>query len=105
MKISMKNDLCGVLNNGPLMVSVGGWVNETSGVFPFHYLKKNTTVVEDRAEKYKNLLEENSNNNIINNNRQYESSEAASSDVIDLFILPDHVTSYIVQSAFKKKKL
>lgn len=88
MKISMKNDLCGVLNNGPLMVSIGGWVNETTGIYPFNRLKK---VYPDRTENNSNLLQD-------NNDKLYEKSDTNTVSDIDLFVLPDHVTSYIVQS-------
>lgn len=84
MKISMKNDLCGVLNNGPLMVSVGGWINETVG-YPFEKLKKQT------------------HNEDVSQNKQFHTNQAADeNEIFDLFTRPDHVTSYI--KSFNREK-
>ena len=78
MKISMKKDFCGVLNNGPLMVSVGDWTKET---FPFLQMKK----VVSNNDKFK--LNSKEGNSFVDANS--DSAEA------DFFVIPDHVTAYI----------
>ena len=83
MKISMKKDFCGVLNNGPLMVSVGGWSNET---FPFQHMKK---VISSDSNKFD--LQAKERNSLFKENGA-ESTEA------DFFVIPDHVTAYVNES-------
>jgi len=78
MKISMKKDFCGVLNNGPLMVSVGDWTKET---FPFLQMKK----VVSHDDKFN--LNSKEGNTLVDRNS--ENTEA------DFFVIPDHVTAYI----------
>ena len=70
MKISMKDDLCGVLQNGALMASLLNWKGDS---FPFLQMKKLRTVVE--AKEFNRLDE-----------LEHE---------IDLFTLPSHVISYM----------
>lgn len=88
MKISTKNDLCGVLNNGPLMVSIGRWANVTNSPYAFTKMRKNPDLVSSLSNSLPNGKETQLFTTISKDNK----------NDIDLFILPDHVTSYIVRS-------
>ena len=79
MKISMKKDFCGVLNNGPLMVSVGGWANETT--YPYQRMKK---VVSNDGNKFKMMM---------STERESFSQNHVETEA-DFFVIPDHVTAY-----------
>ena len=90
MKISMEKDFCGVLNNGPLMISVGGWANETTSL-PFEHMKK-----------------------VTNNNYQYKIDSKEANKLLDenhgktetdFFLLPDHVTAYINEVSDNKEPI
>ena len=78
MKISMKKDFCGVLNNGPLMVSVGGWANETT--YPFQHMKR---VVSSDGNKL----------TVSPSERDSFSKDHIETEA-DFFVIPDHVTAY-----------
>ena len=78
MKISMKKDFCGVLSNGPLMVSVGGWSNETT--YPFQSMKK---VVSTDGNKF-----------TVSSSDHYSFSKDHIETEADFFVIPDHVTAY-----------
>ncbi|XP_066922832.1 counting factor associated protein D-like [Clytia hemisphaerica] len=86
MKISMKKDFCGVLSNGPLMVSVGGWSNET---FPFQHMKR---VVPSDSKKFDLQAKE---RNALFKENGAELTES------DFFVIPDHVTAYVNESPKK----
>ena len=74
IKISMKNDLCGVLKNGVLMVSFDNRANADSRKFPFETMEK---------QKYHTSKEE-----VLEDLGDIQ-------DEIDLHKIPDHVTSYL----------
>ena len=74
----MKKDFCGVLSNGPLMVSVGGWSNETT--YPFQSMKK---VVLTDGNKF-----------TVSSFDHYSFSKDHTETEADFFVIPDHVTAY-----------
>ena len=75
----MKEDLCGVLQNGALMVSLSNWKNVNEKHFLFENLHKTTTTTTTKATSQKD--------NII---RQYFEN-----GLPDFFIQPNHVTRYL----------
>lgn len=74
IKIAMKKDLCGVLQNGALMVSMGTWKKDG---FPFQKMKK---IKKQNTENFSKLQNEES--------------------ILDLFSPSDHVTRYIENNKY-----
>lgn len=70
----MKKDLCGVLQNGALMVSMGTWKKDG---FPFQKMKK---IKKQNTENFSKLQNEES--------------------ILDLFSPSDHVTRYIENNKY-----
>lgn len=73
IKVDMKNDLCGILQHGTLMLSLDNWKSSDTGKFPFENMKKQT---HDTEEKVLDDL-----------GYFYQD--------IDFHAMPEHVVSYI----------